>query len=352
MKVYISILVTVITVGVLGAVAYLAVNYGGSTQERPYHRGVREYEIGHYRESIGSFNEYLSLNFRNKKSNDAKFRIALALKKLGETDNAKKKLADVISDHYSDEDTARAVIEYADICRVANMYDYYIIGQIELLLRRFPEGSDLENALTTQFGYQQLFLKQYEVALHHFMRSSTELSILGKARAYHGMNDIPKSLSVYEEFLTYNPGSSLTKEVLRTYLTQASHQAIVNYRRKNFETAIHYFGRIQKYFPNTADAENALYYSGEAFYELENYDKALGMYAQTLENSVSTRDAEALLKIGLCYYWLKNYAACYNAMDKFLREYPASVYSSRAEKWKDMAKKELEYMGGESSLSK
>ncbi|MBI4976333.1 MAG: tetratricopeptide repeat protein [Spirochaetes bacterium] len=346
MKIYIAIFTTLLTLGVFAGAGYLAYTNTGLNQDRSYYRGIKEYEIGHFQESINYFNEFLSLNRNNKKSQDSKFRIALALKLMGDTENAKRKLVEIINERYGDDEIARAVIEYADICRMANMYDYYIIGQIELMLKKFPAGSANENNLNTQFGYQQFFLKQYDAALHHFMNSSTDLAMLGKARVYQQMGEFDKALAVYEEFLTYKRGTPYYQETRNSYKLMTFREGMAQYKKKQYTQALAYFDRIQKFFANTDDAEQALYFAGESCYEMEQYEPALKYYAAVIDNDVELRDAEALLKVGLCYYWLKNYPASFNAMDKFLREYPSSAFAARAQKWKEMAKKEIEYMGG------
>lgn len=314
--------------------------------EKLYKRGRQEYKIGNYKEAIHYLNDFIASETSvTEKTVSAQFYIALALKKIWRFEQSKQELARIINadDAESKRLAQRAIIEYADICRYQNVYEHYIVGQLELQLR-LPDNPDVENQLRTQFGYQMLFMGNYTDAIHCFLRSSGELAQLGKARAYYEAGKVPEAFAIYEEFILYNDGSAYIEEVRKTYHEQVYEQATKQFKQQNYYTAIHYFGKIHDYFPNTDDDEQSLFYQGECYFAISNYTAAITNYNLALLNTIPARDADALLRIGICYYWLSEYATCYNVMDEFIQTYPGNPHVGYAQKWKRMAEKDLEYM--------
>lgn len=369
MRTYVVIIVTLIIIAFLalvGLAGWKLYTANSVSPDKPFNRGMKEYEIANYSEAIHYFNDYLASERKSKKNSVARYYIALSLKNLGKYEQAKKNLALIINpreDSYRLSDDyekyrAKAVVEYADICRIENIYEYYIIGQLELSLK-LPNDPHIERKMNTQFGYQLLFKQEYDEAINYFLKANTELALLGKARAYYQSGNADKAFGVYEEFLTYNKHSKYNKEVFRTFKIQVHYQAMKHFKKNNFTTAIKYFRKLASFFPTSEEAEEALYHIAEAKYleakdyyskaDSERYEPlfrdALKWYSKTMENDIKVRDDEALLKIGITYYWLKDYAASYNAMNKFLFDYPSSKYAPSAQSWKEQAKKDLEYLG-------
>lgn len=365
MRTYVVVIVTFIFIAFLGFTGFIFVNSFHFTPDKSFHRGKKEYEIGNYAEAINYLNDYLSLNKRTDKTAPAQFYIALSLKELGKSEEAKKRLALLINprgdEHLLVKDyetyRAKAVIEYADICRLENHYEQYIIAQIELMLK-MPNDPEIERQLRTQYGYQMLLMGNRKEALNFFLTSNTELALLGKARAYWDMNEADNAFAVYEEFMRYNNDSKYLKSVEHTYRIQAFGYALRLYEAGSYLASVPYFQKIVSAFPANDEAEQSLFYIAEAYYTVAKkaYDagrthesdayftKAIDAYNRTRANRITTLDDAALVKSGMAYYWLKKYAAAYNAMDTFLNDYPDSKYATSAHRWREQAKKDLEYM--------
>lgn len=366
MRTYVVVIVTLIFIAFVGIIGLAGMKVSeGFSPEKSFYRGKKEFEIGNYQEATHYFNDYLALNRRSDKNIISKYYIALSLKRLDKLENAKQYFALLINASDDEVRLAReftsyrvkSIIEYADICRLQNRYEHYIMGQLELVLK-FPNEPNIERQLTTQFGYQLLLKREYEEAINYFLRANSELALLGKARAYYELGEIDKSFGVYEEFIRYNKDSSYFEEVYATFKKQAYYQATLHYDREDYDKAIVYFSKIAEVYPESIESEQSLFYIGESYYTMagsyyekgafeeasSRFEKAVLWYAKAAENKEERLDDAALLKIGMSYYWMKKYASCYKAMDKFLYEYPNSKYASAAREWKNMAKKDLEYM--------
>jgi len=90
-------------------------------------------------------------------------------------------------------------------------------------------------------------------------------------------------------------------------------------------------------FPNSALADNAQYWLGEAHYVTKQYPDALKAFRIVLEKYPDSRKIpDALLKIGYCNYELKNWAEARASLDQVVKQYAdttaARLASQRLEK--------------------
>lgn len=329
MKVYISVVITIISVVVVISGIFLYQVSVTSSPERYFQRGKNNFEIENYQEAINDFNEYIAIeNSRmavlDRPSDnvvEAEFLIADALEKEKKFYLAREQLAKIINDPKYELFTIRAVISYANISRLLNESDNYIVARLEQFLN-MPNDPALESQINMLYGYQLFFQKKYGEALSYFLRADGELAVLGRARVYHSMNEYDRAFEVYEDFINYYKSSEYYKEVVRTYLIQAPGYAHKLFVEQNYSKARYYYQKIASLFPNTEAGEDGLFKTAQTYYYQKNYNSAITYYDRVTTNNIPKLDAEALLYKGISYFKLDLYDKSYKVLDSFVVNYP------------------------------
>ena len=331
MKTYAAVLASVITiVAILGGVFITKIS-ALSSPERYFQKGKRNYEIENYQDAINNLNEYLSINSKSRPINniaESYFMVADSLKKLKKYSLAKERLSDIINNPNFVYYSTNAILAYADISRLENSADSYIMSKLQEKLN-VPDKV-LASKINTQYGYQLFLQKKYGEALSYFLRADGELAVLGRARVYFNMNEYDRAFETYEDFIKYNKTSIYYDEVVRTYLIQVPAMAHRYFISTNYNKARMYYTNIAALFPRTEYEEEALFRTAQSYYNEKNYNRALEYYNRVRLNNVYTLDAEALLYIGLSYFKVGRYSDSYKALDAFISEYPANPNASRA----------------------
>lgn len=334
MKTYAAVLASVITiVAILGGVFITKVS-ALSSPERYFQKGKRSYEIENYQDAINNLNEYLSIDSKSRPMNniaESYFMVADSLKKLKKYALAKERLSDIINNPNFAYYYTNAVLAYADISRLENNADSYIISKLQENLN--ASDKVIASKINTQYGYQLFLQKKYGEALSYFLRADGELAVLGRARVYFNMNEYDRAFETYEDFLKYNKASIYYDEVVRTYLIQVPAMAHRYFINTNYTKSRMYYTKISELFPRTEYGEEALFRIAQSYYNEKNYNKALEYYNRVRLNNVYTLDAEALLYIGLSYFKVGRYSDSYKALDAFISEYPANPNASRAREY-------------------
>lgn len=108
--------------------------------------------------------------------------------------------------------------------------------------------------------------------------------------------------------------------------------ALQDYRERKYEQAIGEFSEILAMAPESEWADNAQYWIGECYYGLGNYEQAVEEFRKVLSYEESEKDDDASFKIAICYIKLGEEERAVGALEKFLKDYPASEYVPRARK--------------------
>lgn len=130
------------------------------------------------------------------------------------------------------------------------------------------------------------------------------------------------------------PSSPARKGIFRpdTYKIQVSYKAALqDYYDGKFEQAIGEFGEILAMAPRSDLADNAQYWTGECYFSLKNYRKALSEFQKVFSYPKTNKGDAAQLKIALCYRELGDHANALAELRKLLRDYPRSEFRSRAQ---------------------
>ena len=313
---------------------------------RYYYKGENSYLSGNYEAAIDSLNEYISYGYKNNNTQKARYYLAASLKNLSKYTLAKRRLLDVINNNTRTTFYVEAIVDYAEICRIEKQYNRFILTKLEDVVHSKPDNL-IEDNIFLELGYQYLFAKDYLKAMDSFLKTSSELGLLGRARVNIKLGEPESAFKIYEDFLRFYPSSRYKADVKKAFLKQVTAYALTKRKQKKFVEAIIYFSRIVKNFPDSPESEYALYKIGESYYDLKNYTKALSFYYKVTEDINTKMDDDALYYIGLTYYKMSKFAESYKAFNLLINKYPGSIYLNRAKQWVIQLKKDLVYFEGQ-----
>lgn len=232
--------------------------------------------------------------------------------------------------------------------KIMKRYDEEGIHSLMSLLN-YSDNKDFRSRIYTELGHTYLKTgelqkskRMFDLALEE--NGNNEEAILGKARTYKKMGQDGQAYELYDHFLKYYSNFSYyTDDVTKSYNKQLYESGLNNYRRGRYYPAISYFKKYLSQFPGTPKAENSLYWIGESYFALKQYDNAISYLKRVLGNDYYHKDQDAFIKIGYSYFMAKNYDLASREFQSYLDNYPNGKYVTRAKQWKDMSTKELMY---------
>lgn len=93
-----------------------------------------------------------------------------------------------------------------------------------------------------------------------------------------------------------------------------------------YAAAVAGFKQFLTTFPQSALADNAQYWLGEANYVSKDYQQALRAFRTVIEKYPESRKIpDALLKIGYCNYELKNFSDAKTALNQVVQQFPETT---------------------------
>jgi tol-pal system protein YbgF len=107
-----------------------------------------------------------------------------------------------------------------------------------------------------------------------------------------------------------------------------------------YEKAVKSFREFLAKYPNSGLADNAQYWIAEGNYVLRNYKLALEEFAKVLGYANSTKQPDAMLKIGYAHYELGAYDKARKALAEVQERYPGTPVARLAAARLDKIKKE------------
>ncbi len=232
--------------------------------------------------------------------------------------------------------------------KIMKRYDEEGIHQL-LGLLNYTDNKDFRSKIYTELGHTYLKRGEFANAKRMFdlaleENGSNEEAILGKARTYKRMGKDSQAYELYDHFLKYYANFSYyTGDVTKSYDRQLYDSGINNYRRGKYYPAIEYFKKYLNQFPDSYKSENSLYWIGESYFELKQYDSAIAYFRKTLSNGYYHKDQDAMIKTGYSYFMAKNYDLASREFQSYLDTYPNGKYAVKAKQWKDMSTKEMLY---------
>lgn len=232
--------------------------------------------------------------------------------------------------------------------KIMKRYDEEGIHSLMSLLN-YSDNKDFRSRIYTELGHTYLKTGEFQKSKRMFdlalsENGNNEEAILGKARTYKRMGQDGEAYELYDHFLKYYSNfSNYTGDVTRSYTKQLYDSGINNYRRGRYYPAITYFRKYLTLFPGTPNSENSLYWIGESYFALKQYDTAISYLQRVLNNDYYNKDQEAYIKIGYSYFMAKNYDLASREFQSYINNYPNGKFVERAKQWKEMSTKEMMY---------
>ena len=103
-------------------------------------------------------------------------------------------------------------------------------------------------------------------------------------------------------------------------------------KQGRFADAIKGFRAFQKQYPDSALQPNAVFWTGEAYYQTGDFETALGTFKKMIKRyPKSNKVPDASLKVGYCQYELGQYSAAKQTLNTVVKDYPGSSAAGLAQ---------------------
>ena len=135
-----------------------------------------------------------------------------------------------------------------------------------------------------------------------------------------------KPVKTVEPVVKEAPGPS-AKESLQDALTL--------YQNQDYYKAIPKFYDVSKKFSNTSEQEEAHFYMGNSYIQINKPNKAIESYKKVLQNSINIRDEVSLIKLGELYFDQIKYEQAIGYFAHLRDKYPDSEYFETAIEWEN-----------------
>jgi len=182
----------------------------------------------------------------------------------------------------------------------------------------------------------------YEIAIQE--NSSNEEAILGKARVCIRSGSYEDAFSLYDYFLKYfGSVSPYTPDVKNAYLMQLYNAGLSAYRAGNFNRSIDLMNRFVQKFGDSKYSANALYWIGESYFSLKQFDRAISSYDRVFSKDFHQKDEDARIKKGYAYFMSKRFDLAAKEFQTYMKDFPRGKYADEAKTWKEMSSQELRF---------
>lgn len=183
-------------------------------------------------------------------------------------------------------------------------------------------------------------LSSFDIALQE--NNSNEEAIIGKARSLKRAGQNDQAFVLYDYFLKYYGSvSPYARDIRTTYKNELYSTALAAFRAGNYRGSAYYFANFINRFSNDKLVENALYWSGESYFAVKQFDTANAYFDKVLSNSWYHKDEDARIKKGYGYFISKRYDLAAKEFQLYLKNYPRGRHVEEANRWKDMSKSEI-----------
>ncbi|HET7176658.1 MAG TPA: tol-pal system protein YbgF [Gammaproteobacteria bacterium] len=98
-----------------------------------------------------------------------------------------------------------------------------------------------------------------------------------------------------------------------------------------FSDAIKGFKSFLKQYPDSPLVPNAVFWTGEAYYQMSDFDTALATFKKVVKDyPTSSKVSDALLKVGYCQYEQQQWKSARQTLNSVVQNYPNSSAASLA----------------------
>jgi TolA-binding protein len=209
------------------------------------------------------------------------------------------------------------------------------------------QNPDLRSRVYSELGQAYLknndpkkALSSFDIALQE--NNSNEEAIIGKARSLKRSGQNDQAFILYDYFLKYYGSvSPYAGDIRATYRNELYAAGLGAFRSGNYRGAAYYFANFINRFPGDKLVENALYWTGESYFAVKQFDTANAYFDKVLSNNWYHKDEDARIKKGYAYFISKRYDLAAKEFQLYLKNYPRGKHVEEANRWKDMSKSEI-----------
>jgi tol-pal system protein YbgF len=111
-------------------------------------------------------------------------------------------------------------------------------------------------------------------------------------------------------------------------------------KQGRFAEAIKGFRAFQKQYPDSPLVPNAVFWTGEAYYQTSDFDTSLATFKKVVKDfPKSNKVPDAMLKMGYCQYELQQWSAAKQTLNNVVKDYPntsaAGLATQRLQRMQD-----------------
>ena len=300
-------------------------------------------------QALSSFTKVVVKYSATRSAPEAYLQMGSAYEKLGLYRLASLRYSYLLKKPLSDRtDAALRTDVIARLAKLKLMRSYTEEGlnQLYTLLNNTQNG-ELRSRIYSELG--QNYLKNgdvskaknsFDIAVQE--NSSNEDALLGKARVFIRSGNYEEAFQIYDYFLKYfGPVSPYTPDVKSAYQQQLYHAGLYAHRAGNHGRAIELFSRFTGKFSGSKYTENSLYWIGESYFSMKQFDKAILWFDKTLSNDFYHKDEDARIKKGYTFFMMKRFDLAAKEFQTYIHDYPRGKYADEARSWKESSAQEL-----------
>ncbi|MDW8307645.1 MAG: tetratricopeptide repeat protein [Leptospiraceae bacterium] len=293
------------------------------------------------RQAIEQFTTVLSEYPNSRSATDAQYFLAQTYEKLNLKDIAFGKYKKLLEQKLSGELEEEVKFKLA---KLQILRSYTEEGKTALLLLlNNTKNPKLRSEIYTEIGKiyaregkQAEAQRNYQIALSEYAENREARLLLAKTLKEQKKDS--QAFGVYEEYLTFQaPLEGDRQQVAQSYRKEILDSALKQLQQQNFTEAIKNLQFVSERFPDTDEAEDALYFLGNAYLKQKNYVAALKAFNDAVSNKPRHRDEASYIKKGETYYYRKDYKKAAAMFQYVQKNYPKSKYYQIAKDWEEEA---------------
>lgn len=140
-----------------------------------------------------------------------------------------------------------------------------------------------------------------------------------------------KSGNFSETTLIDDNTKAATKNTEDPAITGAYNQAYKTFTEQNYRETIRLMGEFLKQYPSHQYSDNAVFWTGESYYQLKNYEQANSEFEKVVTKYPNgNKVPDAMLRSGICMLKLSKPEKAKSSFDQLIKKYPESVAARKA----------------------
>lgn len=291
------------------------------------------------RKAVDAFSEIVARYPQSSASSEAVMRLAEGYERLGLKEIALGKYRKLLEQGLDSKNTETVRFKIAKL-QILRSYTDEGMSQLFLLLGQ-AKSAHMRSEIYAEIAkvYQKKSdtknaIKNYRIALREDPENREAQLQLAKLLSNEGQADV--ALSVYDDYLKFQSEiSNDTSNVQQAFKNEALKRGLTLLEQNKYAEAEKYFSVIEDKFPNSKQAEDALYYAGNARMKQGDYIGAIKKFNLVIGNKVRTRDEAAYIKKGEAWYNRSKYKKAAAIFAFVQKTYPRGRFFAIASDWEE-----------------